>query len=258
MKLYKTYFLLHLESLMSYKMSFVLTTLGQFFVSFNTFLGVYFLFQRFPQVKGYSFEEVILSYGIFLLAFSLAECFFRGFDAFSQIISNGEFDRMLTRPRSLILQVLGHKIEFSRVGRMFQALVMFIYAVTVSGIQWSGLKYLTVFHMLVGGVVLFASLFVVYASFCFYTIEGLEFMNIFTDGAREYGRFPVDIYGKALLKLTTYVVPFALIQYYPFLYLLGRVTDPIYIFLPLLACLFALPVALFWRISLRHYQSTGS
>lgn len=34
------------------------------------------------------------------------------------------------------------------------------------------------------------------AAFAFYTLDGLEFMNILTDGAREYGKYPIGIYGK--------------------------------------------------------------
>ena len=40
-------------------------------------------------------------------------------------------------------------------------------------------------HNHVSGVAVFSSLFVLYAGFSFFTIEGLEFMNIFTDGPRE-------------------------------------------------------------------------
>lgn len=258
MKLYTHYLVLHLQSLMAYKTSFILTTLGQFFVSFNVFLGVYFMFERFSSVKGYSYQEVLLCFSILLLSFALAECFFRGFDQFSTMIGNGEFDRVLLRPRSPILQVLGSKIEFSRVGRMLQGLTMFVYAVKTSPIQWTSLKLFTVGLMLIGGVVVFASIYLIYAALCFFTLEGLEFMNVLTDGAREYGKYPVDIYGKVVLKIATFIVPFALIQYYPFLYLIDQTSNPLVILLPVVACLFAVPSYLLWRFGLHHYKSTGS
>ena len=64
---------------MQYKTSFFLTCLGQFFTSFNVFLGIYFMFQRFHTVKGYTYQEVLLCYSIVLMAFTLAEAFARGF-----------------------------------------------------------------------------------------------------------------------------------------------------------------------------------
>ena len=101
---YFRYFTIHFKSCMQYKISFLLTFLGQFLVCFSVFLGVYFMFLRFSAVKGFTYSDCLLCYAIILMGFSLAECFFRGFDLFQQIIANGEFDRILVRPRSLIFQ----------------------------------------------------------------------------------------------------------------------------------------------------------
>lgn len=249
--------MIHLKSVMEYKTSFLMTCIGQFLTSFNVFLGIFFMFQRFSSVEGFTYNEVLLCFGITLMEFSLAEAVGRGFDVFSSIISNGEFDRIMVRPRSEILQVLGSRVEFSRIGRILQALVMFIYGFSVSDITWNFRKVLTVFLMLACGAVVFGSLFLIYASICFFTIEGLEFMNIFTDGAKEYGKYPVSIYGKRILQLCTFVIPYALVQYYPFLYLLDR-GKPYYCLLPLISCLFMVPCLLLWKLGVRHYKSCGS
>jgi ABC-2 type transport system permease protein len=252
------FFGIHLKGAMQFKLSFLLTTMGQFLVSFNVFLGILFMFDRFHEVKGYSFSEVLLCFSTMLMSYSLAEMFMRGFDLFSSTISNGEFDRILLRPRSIILLVVSGKIEFTRFGRILQAIAMFMYGIIVSKISWNLSKILTLFLMILGGTVIFGCLFVIYASFCFFTLEGLEFMNILTDGAREYGKYPLDIYGKGVLKVCTYLVPYALFQYYPFLYLIGRTDHWMFMFLPIVGCLFLLPSFLFWRYGVRHYQSTGS
>ena len=116
MKLYFKYFSIHLRSIMEYKTSFILTALGQGMTTFFSFLGMYFLFNRFGSIKGYSFSEVLLCFSTIFMAFSLGECVGRGFDRFSTIISNGEFDRIMVRPQNEILQVLGSRIEFTRIG----------------------------------------------------------------------------------------------------------------------------------------------
>jgi ABC-2 type transport system permease protein len=239
-------------------MSFFLTTLGQFLISFNVFLGVYFMFQRFHQIKGFTYSEILLCFSIFLMEFSIAECFARGFDTFSSTISHGEFDRIMVRPRNEILQVLGSKIEFTRIGRMFQAVVMLAYGVMKSNIEWSFDKILTVVFMMVGGTAVFTGIFILYATICFFTIEGLEFMNIFTDLARESGKYPLSVYGKRVLQFCTFIIPYALIQYYPLLYLLDKEAKGWYMYLPLLACLFLIPCYSFWKFGVRHYKSTGS
>lgn len=257
-KLYRHYISIVVRGMMQYKTSLALTTIGQFLVSFNVFLGIYFLFRRFHQVKGYSYSEVLLCYAIVLMEFSLAEIWARGFDTFSGIVRRGEFDRILVRPQGEILQVLGSKFELTRLGRLFQAAVVFLYAVCTVEVHWTAGKVLTVVLMLAGGVAVFSGLFLIYAALCFFTLEGLEFMNVLTDGAREYGKYPLDVYGKRVLRLATVIVPYALIQYYPLQYILGRVTGRGYIFLPLFAILFLIPCYGLWRFGVRHYKSSGS
>jgi ABC-2 type transport system permease protein len=250
--------LIHLKSMMQYKTSFLLVMFGQFLVSFNVFLGIYFMFQRFPKVRGFDYEEVLLCFAINIMAYSLAELVARGFDCFPSMLRNSEFDRVLVRPKGIILQVLASKMELTRIGRMIQAVIMFTYGVTHSDIQWSFAKILTVFFMLVGGVILFSALFVMYAAVSFFTLEGIEFMNIVTDGAREYGKYPLGIYGKDVLRFCTYLVPYALFQYYPLLYLLDRNTSPFLIVLPLLTVIFFFPALGLFHFGVRKYKSNGS
>jgi len=216
------------------------------------------LFSRFQQVDGYSFAEVLLCFSVVLMAFSFTECFARGFDVFPRLIRTGELDRILVRPRGVVFQVLTSTMEFTRFGRFFQAVLVMAYAIPASGIVWTWDKIITLITMFMGGCAVFAGLFILYAAFSFFTIDGLEFMNIFTDGSREFGKYPLSIYGEGVLKLLTYVIPIALFQYYPFLYLIGRTQNRWMMVLPLLGWLFLIPCYGFFRLGLSRYQSTGS
>lgn len=257
-KLYFHFLVIHVESMMQHKASFFLTTLGQFLISFNVFLGVYFMMARFHQVEGFSYSQVLLCFSVSLMAFTLAETFFRGFDTFHTMIGNGEFDRILLRPHGTVFLVLCNKIELTRMGRLLQAVVMLLFGIRRSQVDWTLFRMFTILLMILSGTLVFACIFIIYASICFFTLEGLEFMNIFTDGAREYGKYPVSIYGKTVLTICTYLIPFALFQYYPFLYVIGRTQDIRYALMPFLALLFFIPSFLLWKTGLRHYQSTGS
>ncbi len=257
-RLYGHYISLNIKSMMQYKTSFFLTALGQFLVSFNIFLGIYFMFQRFDSVKGYTYSEVLLCFSIVLLQFSIAEMVARGFDTFSAMVRSGGFDLVLVRPRNEVLQVLGSKFELTRIGRMIQAVVMFAYGVLNCGVQWNPAKAAAVFFMILGGTAIFSGLFLLYAAFCFFTLDGLEFMNAFTDGGREFGKYPLDVYGEKMLLFTTFVIPYALAQYYPLLYVLDRTDNIINMLVPLLSLLFLVPCVLFWKFGVRRYQSSGS
>lgn len=258
MKLYLGLIALNLKSQMQYRVSFLLTTLGQFITAFTVFFGLYFIFSQINVIDGFTYEQVLLCFAIVTTAFSLGEMFGAGLAVFPRMLGNGEFDRALVRPRNIILQVLMPKMDFTRLGLLVQAVIVLCYAVPVSGIEWTFEKFLTLLLMILCGGALFFGLFLMKAACSFFTIEGLEFMNIFPYGARQFGRYPFSVYGNGVLKLLTFVIPLALFQYYPLLYLLGREQDTLFIFLPLIALLFLIPCYAFFRFGLSRYKSTGS
>lgn len=258
MKLYLKVAAMTFKTQMEYRSSFFMTLIGQFIVAFSSFLGVSFMFDRFGGVGGYRYEEVLICFAVMLMAFTAAEIFFRGFDLFPRLIRDGTFDRILLRPRNEIFQVMISLMDFTRFGRLLQAVCVLVYAVPACGVTWTADKILTLALMLLGASVVFASLFFLYAGISFFTIEGLEFMNILTDGGRDFGKYPFAIYGEGVLKFVTYIIPLALVQYYPFTYLVGRSEDWRLMLLPVCAMLFVLPCYAFWRLGVRHYNSAGS
>ncbi|NLC94935.1 MAG: hypothetical protein GX676_04505 [Bacilli bacterium] len=256
--LYWKYVKILFKSQLEYRTSFILLSIGQIFVPFSVFLGMYFLFQRFNEIKGFTLWEVALCYGIIHIAFSLSECFARGFDNFSRLVVTGDFDRILVRPRSTIVQVLGSQFEFTRIGRLFQAVVIFIIALTKVQIDWNIIKILTFILMIISGIFIFAGIYMIGATLCFFTIEGLEVINILTDGGREISQYPINIYKDWVKKLFTFVIPYGVVNYLPLLYVLGKNNQVIYAFTPLLGILFIIPCILIWNYGVKHYLSTGS
>ena len=258
MKVYWNYIAMDLKSQTQYRLSFFLTVLGQFITSFTSFFGLSFLFAKVNSMDAFTYGQVLLCFAVVMMAFSIGEMFGGGLAAFPRMLSNGEFDRALVRPRNVILQVLLPNMDFTRVGLFIQAVLVLCYAIPISGILWTWQKALAVFLMIVCGSVLFFSLFLLKASFSFFTVESLDFLNIFTYGARQFGRYPFSVYGKGVLYFLTYIIPLALFQYYPLLYLIGRTENPIFIILPVLSLLFLLPCYAVFRLGMRKYQSTGS
>ena len=252
------YFAINLKSQMQYKATFVLNLFGRIVIAFATVAGVWFMFLRFNEVEGFTLSQVLLCTAITTMSFAISETFARGFDIFPRLLGNGQFDRFLVRPRNIIFQVLASQMEFARLGIFIQAVFVLAYAIPNSGVHWTWDKILTLVLMVFCGAAVFFALYVVYAAFSFFTTEGLEFMNILTHGGREFGRYPYVIYGKGVLRFLTYVVPLALFQYYPLLYLLDIEQSALYMFTPLIALLFIAPSYGFFRLGLRRYKSTGS
>lgn len=247
-----------LRSSMQYKLSFLLMIIGRFLIAFNSFLGIYFLFSGFTEIKGYTYGDILLCFSVIQMSFSLSECIASGFCAFSGIVKRGEFDRILLRPCSPILQVLGTRFELGRIGPMITAVIMLVVGIHNSHIQWTIGRVITLLLMLLGGTLLFSGLFMIGATICFFSIEESGSINILTYGAKEHGKYPFDIYGKGMMRFCTFVVPYTLVQYYPLMFLLGKSDNWLYALYPLGTVFFFYICYLFWRFGMRHYQSSGS
>lgn len=154
MKLYFEFLSIHIKKAMQYKASFLLSALAQLFIPLTCFWGVQFMFMRFKQVDGFTYTEVSLCYAIVLLSFSLAELFFRGFDTFDRMIGNGEFDRVLVRPRNEVFLVLCSRMDLERFGKGIMAIFLLIWALQNCPIDWCAARVMTLIFMILGGIVL--------------------------------------------------------------------------------------------------------
>lgn len=257
MRLYWKFFSIHLKSEMAYPASFFLSCVGRLLVTVNSLLGIIVIMWRFGAIGDYTAGEVLLGFGVVMTAFNLAECFARGFDVFGKIVREGTFDRLVVRPRGLVFQVICQEMRMASLPNIILGGLVILYGARVSGIVWTAPKALVLLSMVACGSLLFFGVFLVYAALCFFTMEGLEFINILTDGIRTFSQFPFDIYGKGVLFFTTAVMPMAMAQYWPLQYLMGK-GRAVYGLFPVLSLWFLIPCWLAWRLGVRHYASAGS
>jgi ABC-2 type transport system permease protein len=260
MRLYRKYVSILLKSQLQYRASAIMIMIAQMFIPLSVFASIYLLFERFGSISGYTLYEVALCYAVAHFGFSSAELIFRGFDSFSHHIRTGSFDRLMLRPKGLFFQTLASEFEMSRVGRLIQAVGVFIFVMINISVKWSVLKIFTLCMMLLSSFVIFSGVFVVGAAVCFFTIQGLEVINIFTDGGREVSQYPLSIFKKGFRDFFTFVIPFGAFNYLPLNFLLDKAAGSslLYAFMPLLCIPFFALCTAIWHAASKKYKSTGS
>src|SRR3569833_128112 len=96
-----------LRAQMLYPTAFLLRFVTQFTVTIVEFGGLWALFARFGHVRGLTFPEIALFYGVVSTSFSLVDMSTRGFDLFGpQFVMSGAFVRVLLCPRSASVLLL--------------------------------------------------------------------------------------------------------------------------------------------------------
>ncbi len=263
-RLYGRYITASLHGQMQYPGAFVATSLGAFAATVVDFVAIWALFARFRELDGWRFEEVALFYGVVSVAFALADAFTRGFDVFGeQFVKTGDFDRLLVRPRRLVLQLLGFELRATRIGRLAQGVLAWAVAVQLSDVTWTWQAWGILLFAVVGGVALFAGILVLQATLAFWTVESLEIANTLTYGGVEAAQYPLDVYTRWLRDFLTFVVPLGCVAYFPVAAVLGRgsrtgAPEWLLPLTPVFGFLFLLVSLGVWRLGVRHYTSTGS
>jgi len=256
-RLYLRYIAISLRAQLAYRATFATKTLGHLLVTGIEFFGIWALFARFGTLAGWTLPEVALIYGLADVAFAIADALGRGFDKVGSLLKAGDFDRMLVRPRSTVLQLLGYELQLMRIGRLSQGLAVLIWA--SRSFAWSAGSIALSAVAIVGTIAVYLGLVVLEATSAFWTIESLEAWNAFTYGGNYASQYPMSIYRVWFRRFFTLVVPLALTTYYPARAILGR--DPLdvwHVLAPLAGPLFFAISLLVWRIGIRHHASTGS
>jgi len=263
LRLYLRFIGISVRAQMQYKASFIMAAVGNLLASAIEFLGIWALFERFGSIRGWSLPEVALFYGIANTAFAASEAVARGFDTFSSMVRLGDFDRLLLRPRSTVFQVAAQELQLMRIGRFVQGFVVLVWAMSAVDITWTFPKALLVVGAILGGACVFAGFFILQATLAFWTIETLEIVNTITYGGVQTAQYPLAIYRNWFRKFFTFVVPLALVNYFPALAILGRADvsgTPAFLpwTSPLLGVAFLAITMQIWNFGVRHYTSTGS
>ncbi len=258
MKLYLKSLSMHLRGELEYRVNFILSFLSQIFVFFTYYFIILALFTKFDHIKGFTLYEVLLCFSIIQFGFSFNEVFARGIDKFDVLIIHGNFDRLLLRPKNIILQVLCSDSDFVKVSRMIQALIVMGIALIHLEISWNLFRILCLLFMLISSCVIFFGIFLAAAAYCFFTVQGLEVRNVFTDGGKHMAQYPIGVFQKGFVLFFTFVIPYAFVNYYPLLYFLGRSNSIYYAFSPLLVFFFLFPCILLFYFGMRRYTSVGS
>ena len=258
MKLYWNSLKLHLKSTLEYKASFIISFLSQIIIFFSFYFFILSLFSKFDNIKGFTLYEVLLCFSVIHIGYACCETFARGIDRFDRLIINGDFDRILLRPKNIILQVLCSDMDFIKISRIIQALIVLVIALVNLNIEWNIFKVICLLLMIISAATIFFGIFLLAASYCFITVQGLEVRNVFTDGGKHMAQYPIGVFKKGFVWFFTFIIPYAFVNYYPLLYFVGKEDNLLYAFSPIVVFIYLIPCFIVFKKGIKRYASVGS
>jgi ABC-2 type transport system permease protein len=262
LRLWTRYASVGLRSQMQYRTSFLVRSAIDFGVIVSDLAPVWILATYFGNLDGWSFAELALLYGMVATSWGIVEVTLRGFENFAVYLVQGDLDRLLIRPRSLVLQVAAHDFEARKLARVLQGLVALGLACAALGLGAAALAWIAL--GVAGGVLAFAGIVMFGAAVQFWTLgQTSELQNILTYGGSATLTYPVSIYATWFRRAITFGVPLAFVNYFPAIAALGRTEAegwPAFVpWLSPLVCAAVLAVGMAaFSFGLRSYESTGS
>ncbi len=251
------------RSTMTYRTSFVLTTIGNAASSALDFVTIMIMFSQVDALGGFSMAEVALLYGAASAALGIADLLLGNLDQIGTRIRDGTLDTLLVRPVPVFAQVAADRFALRRIGRVFQGTAVLVWALTQVDVDWTPAKVLWLPVMLLSGAAIFGAIWTLGGAFQFVAQDAAEVQNSFTFGGNLLLQYPPTIFVREIVQGVTFVVPLAFVNWLPVLWLLGR-DDPLGLpewvnfCSPLVAALLGGVAALVWRAAVRSYRSTGS
>ena len=198
---------LNIKRKVEYKASFILNSITQFFTFFTYYFVIIALFNKFNNIKGFNMYEILLCFGVIHFGYATCETLFRGVDHFEDRIINGTLDRFLVRPRGVLFQTICDDIDLVKIFKSIQSLIVIAIAISNLDISWNIFRIITLILMLLSSIVIFFGIYVLTASYCFITVQGLEVKNLFTDGGKYLAEYPINIYKKGIIFFFTFIIP---------------------------------------------------
>ena len=175
------------------------------------------------------------------------------------MVKTGDFDKILLRPCSTLLQVAAREFQLMRIGRFLQGLTVLLWGCWELELPLLSARSGIIVLAIVGTTCLFYALFVIQATLSFWTVETLELMNITTYGGVECGQYPMSIYNPGFRLFFTFIIPLACVAYYPIAAMLQQEALPLWlgVLAPFAGIAFLFLSCKLWHLGVNHYHSTG-
>lgn len=258
LRIYKKILAQDLKSKMSYRADFFISTIGMILTNVAGFVSFWIMFQNFPSVMGWTYNEMLFLYGFSLISLTPVQCLFDNNWSLRFYVYSGDFIKYCFRPINLFFYYMSEVFDIKGIGQFLFGFGTLIYAWNKLGL---GVSIGIIIKLIVG--LFTASLFMIAlmnaaAASCFWIVNS-GYLMITANRFKDYAKYPATIFNPVFKFLFTFIIPIAFIAYYPSLLFLRPGEVPLLTWLsPFIGMLFFLLSYFIWMKGAMSYDGTGS
>ncbi|MFV9510605.1 ABC transporter permease [Tepidibacillus sp. LV47] len=246
---------------LQYRYGFIMNILGWAMNYTGMAITMWVMLYSFKALAGWTFWQLLFLFALSVLSWSISLLFFFHFHNLDQYILNGTFDRFLVRPIHPFFHFIAMKFDVGAFGQLLFSIIAFIFAYHQLHLSFSLLQWLVFAGSVLGGVLIQGGILVFISAVAFWTTRSEQLYWVVLFPAKNLMNYPLSIYPRIVQWFLIFVIPFAFVNYFPSLLLLGKTGDfPSFFgfFSPFVGIIFFYLCWRFWMKGLDRYKGTGS
>lgn len=257
-KLYLSFFEASIKKMMEYRVDCLVGMISQIAFQIIELIFIWIIFQNTDNIAGWTFEHLLLLYGVMMLAISVTDLLFDStYDIGKRLIRKGKFDTILLRPVHPLISVLGESETSTALGYIVLSIVLIVSMLIKLQISITFSLIIKIIYFGILGGFIIGGIQTIFSITGFWTYKSNEVVwSVFQ--LHKLAEYPLEIYNKFIRIIITFILPFAFASYYPTLdYLIGDQTSLIFI-VPLIVVVIWIIAIVLWNWALKKYRSTGN
>ena len=232
----------------------------QFILGFAT---IKFVVEQFGEINGWSYGQLAFLYGISVISHALSMIFFVQGWFMGFFVLEGDFDRFLTRPLSVLYQFFFTNINVFGFTDLIPGILVFMYGCVQTEFSFTGANVVGIIIMLIGATLIRGGIYILLGSTSFWTKSANDFGQFTQEIFDRTTMYPLSMYPQTMQLVFTFLIPTGWISFYPVSELLGIETafssGGMGVWITLGAGIFAMFTAgLVFKAGLRRYESAGN
>jgi ABC-2 type transport system permease protein len=256
--LYWIYFKQHVKVMMEYRVDFLIGIASVFLQQFAAIFFIKVVFDHIETLKGWSFYEILLIYGIAFMGRSIHHIFFDNLWTLGwQYVRSGNLDRLLIRPINPLFQVIAERVQQDGIGQLLIGGIVLYTSISHLDITFDAWDVLLLIVMILSSGFIFVAINLFFITFSFWMTDSLPVVFAVFNLA-DFARYPMTIYNKFILFVLTFIIPYGFTAFYPASAFFDGGYKTIAYFTPLVALLSCVLAYAFWQRGLKAFASTGS
>lgn len=232
----------------------------QFVVGFAT---IQFVVQEFGQINGWNYGQLAVLYGLSVISHALSMIFFVQGWFLGHYVIEGEFDRFLTRPMSVLYQFFFTQINIFGITDLIPGILVFAYGCYKIHFTWSITNVVLLLVLLIGATLIRGGVYIILGTSSFFTRSANDFGQYTQEIFDKTTMYPISMYPESLQFILTYVIPIGWVSFYPVSGMLG-IGEQVTGFAGIVGLTLVIGIAvmavagLFFNYGLRSYESAGN